>query len=85
MLTVFEVHFIPEAKPDTLLSDEVKKETHAQVMTVEQARQVGFAGLPDLGPNVRLIAVNKRDANWINKVLEASPDVAGFQVHHVDG
>ncbi|MFO0548450.1 MAG: hypothetical protein U0271_08695 [Polyangiaceae bacterium] len=84
MLTVFEVHFGEKADIAGLLSPEVQKETHAQVMTVEQARQVGFKGLPDLGPNVRLIAVNKRDARWIQNVLEASQGVERFNVHHVD-
>jgi len=83
-LTVFEVHLAPGETGDDLLSAEVKKETHAQVMTVPEARKVGFGGLPDMGPNVRLIAVAKRDANWIQKVLEASHAVGGFKVHHVD-
>lgn len=84
MLTVLEVHIVPDSSTDDLLSDEVKRDTHAQVMTVEDAKKVGFAGLPDMGPDVRLIAVNKRDAGWINKVLEASPIVAAFNVHHID-
>jgi hypothetical protein len=85
MLTVFEVHIVPDSPTDDLLSEEVKRETHAQVMTVEEAKKKGFGGLPDMGPDVRLIAVNnKRDAGWINKVLEASPIVAAFNVHHVD-
>lgn len=84
MLVVFEVHFTETATPETLLSAEVKRETQAQVMTVAEAKKVGFSGLPDLGPHVRLIAVAKRDAAWITKVLEGSNDVSGFKVHHVD-
>ncbi|NUP05789.1 MAG: hypothetical protein HOW73_06990 [Polyangiaceae bacterium] len=83
-LTVFEVHLNPGSIADELLSAEVKKETNAQVMTVAEAKKVGFGGLPDLGPNVRLIAVAKRDGGWIQKVLEASHIVSGFRVHHVD-
>lgn len=83
-LTVFEVHLAPGSAVDDLLSAEVKKETNAQVMTIAEAKKVGFSGLPDLGPNVRLIAVANRDAGWIQKVLEASNVVAGFRVHHVD-
>ena len=83
-LTVFEVHLTPGAIADELLSAEVKKETNAQVMTVAEAKKVGFSGLPDLGPNVRLIAVAKRDSGWIQKVLEASHIVGGFRMHHVD-
>lgn len=83
-LSVFEVHLTPGAIADELLSDEVKRETQAQVMTIAEAKKVGFGGMPDLGPNVRLIAVAKRDTNWIQKVLEASHVVAAFRVHHVD-
>jgi len=83
-LTVFEVHLAPGALDDELISPEVIRETNAQVMTVEQARKVGFGGLPDLGPNVRLIAVAKRDANFIMKRLEASNVVANFRAHQVD-
>jgi hypothetical protein len=84
MLTVFEVHLVPGSKADDLLSAEAKSETNAQVMTVEDAKKVGFAGLPDMGPDVRLIAVNRRDGGWIRNILEASPVVSGFNVHDVD-
>jgi len=84
MLTVFEIHIAPGESADGLLSPEVIKETNAQVMTVDQAKAVGFGGLPNLGPDVRLIAVAKRDGGWIQKVLEASNAVSGFRIHHVD-
>lgn len=83
-LTVFEVHMAPGSTEEELISAEVQKETNAQVMTVAQARKVGFGGLPDLGPNVRLIAVASRDQSFIQKRLEGSNAVAGFRVHHVD-
>lgn len=76
---------VPGSSADDLLSAEVKRETHAQVMTVAEAKAVGFGGLGDLPDNVRLIAVNQRDHRWIQNVLEASPDVSNFQVHHIDG
>ncbi len=84
MLTVFEVHLLPGSKAEDLLSAEAKSETNAQVMTVAEAKGAGFAGLPDLGPDVRLIAVNRRDGGWIRNILEASPVVSGFNVHDVD-
>ncbi|MBK6518433.1 MAG: hypothetical protein IPM79_17115 [Polyangiaceae bacterium] len=83
-LSVFEVHLTPGAIVDELLSEEVKRETQAQVMTIAEAKKVGFGGMPDLGPNVRLIAVAKRDGGWIQKVLEASHIVSAFRIHHVD-
>jgi hypothetical protein len=84
MLVVVEVHMVPGSSSADLLSDEVKRETNAQVMTVAEARQVGFGGLPDLGEHVRLIAVHQRDHKWILKVMEANPIVQRFNVHHVD-
>jgi len=84
MLAVFEVHLAPGADPETILTDNVKKETQAQVMTFDEARKVGFSGLPDAGGDgVRLIAVAKRDAPWILRVLENNDAVAGFRMHEV--
>lgn len=84
MLTVFIVHFVPGAKVDDLLSAEAKSETNAQVMTVAEAQAMGFGGLPSLGPDVRLIAVNRRDSGWIRNIMEASPAVANFDCQDVD-
>lgn len=84
MDTLFEVHLTPGSSADDLLSEEAKRDTNAQVMTTEEAKSKGFRGLPDLGPNVRFIGVPKaRDAGWIRNVLEASPVVAGFNIHHL--
>jgi len=76
----------PGADPATLLSPEILKETGAQVMTLDEARKVGFAGLaePPGGKVVRLIAVKKRDAPWIHRTLETNEGVGGFQMHDVD-
>ncbi len=85
MMVVFEVFVAPGADPATLLSKETLKETQAQVMTLEEARKVGFAGLPDPGDKVvRLIAVAKRDAPWIHRALETNDAVGGFRVHELD-
>ncbi len=83
MMIVFEVHLDPSLAHEPLLSEEVLRETQAQVMTVAEARQVGFGGLPDLGPNVRLIAVAQRDERWIQRALESSHAVSGFRTHAV--
>ena len=85
MMVVFEVRLMPGANPDGLISEEVKGETGAQVMTLDEARKAGFSGLPEAeGHEIRLIAVRKRDAPWIHRTLEASEAVAGFRVHEVD-
>jgi hypothetical protein len=85
MMVVFEVHLVPGADASALLSDEIKRSTAAQVMTVSEARKVGFQGVPEEGgKDIRLIAVTKRDAPWIHRTLETTEIVAGFRVHDVD-
>ena len=85
MMVVFEVFLAPGADPEALLSADTLRDTKAQVMTVEDARKVGFAGLPDYGDKVvRLIAVAKRDAPWIHRALETNDAVGRFSVNDVD-
>jgi hypothetical protein len=86
MMIVFEVHLAPGAGPVELLSQETLKETQAQVMTFDEARQVGFGGLPQPPPDrdVRFIAVAQRDSPWVRQRLEANEQVAGYKVHEVD-
>ena len=85
MMVVFEVHLAPDAGPVELLSQETLQETQAQVMTLDEARKVGFGGLPapPAGVDVRLIAVAKRDAGWVQKRLDANDAVGGYKVHEV--
>jgi hypothetical protein len=85
MMVVFEVFVAPGASPDGLISVEMSRDTGAQVMTIDQARKVGFSGIevPE-GREVRLIAVGKRDAPWIHRSLETNEAVASFRVHEVD-
>ena len=86
MLSVFEVHLAPGADASDLLSAETIRSTSAQIMTLEEAKKVGFGGLPEPPPGkqVRLIAVARRDAAWIHRALETSEAVGGFHVHEVD-
>jgi len=86
MLTVFVVHIAPGADPDKLLSEEIRRETQAQTMTLTEAKQVGFSGLQieTGGLEVRLVAVNSRDRSWIHRTLESSDAVARFEAHEVD-
>jgi hypothetical protein len=85
MMVVFEVHVSPGSDPASILSAEAMRETQAQVMTVEEAKQVGFGGLPEAPSDrvVRLIAVAKRDAPWIQRVMETNEAVGAFRVHEV--
>ncbi len=87
MLAVFEVYVAPGSDPDQLITAETKRETNAQIMTLDEARKVGFSGLETLADagEVRLIAVHARDARWIQRALEGNEAVAQFRVHEVDG
>ena len=49
MMVVFEVYVAPGADPASILSAETARETKAQVMTMDEAKKVGFSGLPDPG------------------------------------
>ncbi len=86
MMVVFEVHVAPGSDPESILSAEARRDTQAQVMTVAEARKVGFAGLPDPpeGHEVRLIAVAKRDAPWIHRAMETCEAVGQFRMFDVD-
>ncbi len=86
MLTLFEVIVAAGEDPDSLLSREVLEETQAQVMTIEEAGALGFSGMqPDpRGREVRLIAVTPRDAQFVQRRLEASAAAQAFRVHEVE-
>jgi hypothetical protein len=85
MMIVFEVYLAPGADPEHLLSQEILRQTQAQVMTLAEAKKVGFGGLPEppAGTEVRLVAVAKRDAEWIRRTLEVNDACGTFRVHEV--
>ena len=86
MIVVFEVYLDSLADPNTLLSDEMKSETQAQIMSAEEARKVGFSGFqdnPDKGV-LRLIAVDPKDQRFVQAAIERSGSVRGYDVHHVE-
>lgn len=83
-MVLFEVY----AKLDEtggVLSDELKKETGAVEMSVAEAEQLGFGGLPDevKAASPRLIAVNPSEASYIRHKLENNPAVHQFRMHDV--
>ncbi len=85
MLIVFEVVVARGHDPDALLSEEALRDTQAQVMTLDEAGAVGFSGArPDpKGREIRLIAVAPRDAQYVQRRLEANDAAQSFQVHEV--
>lgn len=86
MLNLFVAHLTPGADPSQILSAETVSDTGAAVMTPAEAKAVGFGGLPQFPPgNVALIVVKTIDRGRILNSLEASPLVARFAMHDVDG
>ncbi|EYF06338.1 hypothetical protein [Chondromyces apiculatus] len=86
MMVVFEVYLARGKSAEDLLSAETRKETGAQIMSIEEAKAVGFSGLAPLEGvgEVRLIAVRRSDAPWVHRSLEGSDVVASFRVHDVE-
>jgi hypothetical protein len=85
MLTVFLVVVARGQDADAILSEEVQKETGAQVLTMEAARARGFTvtGADDGGLELRVVAVPERERRFVQARLEASAAVASFTVHEV--
>jgi len=85
-LRIFEVYLSATTDADDILSEEVRKETMAQVMTDEEATAVGFQGIaPDpQGRARRWVAVSPRDAGFVQSRLDANPAVTGYRGHDVD-
>jgi hypothetical protein len=86
MLIVYEVIIARGHDPDALLSEEALEDTQAQVMTIEEAKTVGFSGAqPDPnGREIRLIAVAPRDAQYVERRLEGNDGVQSFRKHQVE-
>jgi hypothetical protein len=83
-MVLVEVHLAP-GMGRLELSEQVLRDTQAQVMTAAEAGAVGFQGLPAPPPGVEVfyVAVAQRDSRWIMNALEANPAVARFRLHDV--
>jgi hypothetical protein len=86
MMVVFEVHVVPGCDPTTILTQETRNDTQAQVMTRAEAQKVGFGGLPEAPADheVRYIAVAKRDESRIQRSFESNEAVGLFRKFDVD-
>jgi hypothetical protein len=87
MHVAFVVYVVKGEDPETLLSAETKRETQAVIMSIDDAKKMGFATSGVTVPPDRdacIIVVARRDAPWIHRALEGSEIVAGFQAVDVD-
>lgn len=82
MHIAFVVHVVKGTDPEELLSDQIKRDTQAVVMSMDDAGKMGFSasGIQvKPGQEACLIVVARRDAPWISRTLEQHDNVAGFQ------
>ena len=81
-MTLFEVFLAPGEENATLLSDEIRASSGAQVFTPAEAAIVGLEGVPDdpEGRPRKLIAVGGADQGLIASRLESNGAVASFRV-----
>lgn len=87
MHVAFVVHMAKGADAEALFSDEMKRETQAVVMSLEDAGKMGFSASgiqAKPGQSVQIVIVAKRDAPWIHRTLEIGEGVAGFQMVDVN-
>jgi hypothetical protein len=87
MLTIFQVIVARGQDADALLSEEVRRETGAEVLTLEAARARGLtAAAPDPGGHdIRIVAVPRREMRFVQKRLEGSDAVLSFTTHEAGG
>lgn len=87
MHVAFVAHLVKGADREALLPEGTARETQAVVMTLDEAKKMGFAAAGiTIAPDreVCVIIVARRDAPWIHRALEASEGVSGFEVVDVD-
>jgi hypothetical protein len=87
MHVAFVVHTVKGADPESLLTDETKRETQAVIMSLDDAAKMGFSASgikAQPGQEVAIIIIAKRDAPWITRQLEGHDHVAGFQMVDVN-
>lgn len=60
---LFEIHLARVVDPSRLLSEDITRDGKVKLMTWDEARAAGFAGLPEppVGMTVRYVAANGRD------------------------
>jgi hypothetical protein len=85
MLVLFEVTIARGADVSQLLSPEVARDAKAKVLTWDEARALGFAGVPEppADREVRYISAIGRDAKWISHILETSSIVDKMRTYEV--
>lgn len=83
---LFEIHLARAVDPSRLLSEDITRDGKVKLMTRDQARAAGFAGLPEppAEMTVLYVAASGRDAKFLHHVFENNPDVMAMRTHEVE-
>lgn len=82
---LIEIHLARGVDPSQLLSEELTRDGKVKVMTFDEARAAGYAGLPEPPPGktVRYLAAHGRDAKFLHHVLENNVGVEWMRSYEV--
>lgn len=83
MHIVFELHVTSGFDPESFLSSDAQHEAQARVLTRAEAEKMGLSGLPEVEGDVRYVLTRASSKNWIERAIDADPNVRGFQVYDV--
>jgi hypothetical protein len=83
MMIVVELRVRPGFEKDDFMSEEAQKETGARILTREEAENIGLGGLPEVDGDVRYVFVNGRERQWVERAIDAYPEVTGYNVYDV--
>lgn len=83
---LFEIHLARLVDPSTLLSEDLTRDGKVKLMTWDEVRAAGFAGVPAPPPEktVRYAAAFGRDAKFLHHVLENNPGVEALRTYAVE-
>lgn len=83
---LFEIHLARAVDPSTLLSEDIRQGGKVTLMTRDEARAAGYAGLPEPPADkaVYYVAAHGRDAKFLHHVLENNPSIDALRLYEVD-
>lgn len=83
---LIEIHLARGVDPSRLLSEDITREGKVKLMTFDETRAAGFAGLPEppAEKTVRYVAVHGRDAKFVHHVFENNPDVVAMRTYEIE-
>lgn len=83
---LFEILLARGVDPAQLISPDTLRDANAKLMTFEEVKKTGFAGLPEPAADkvYRYITAEGRNAKWIHHMLENNSMVASMRTYEVE-